>query len=374
MLRSAACGAEPDAAGPLCGQLSFGSDLALPLLEDLLSDPLLQAASLSGDDAGASERSSRSQCAGVGCRSECGSASCGCAPGAAAERTDGRAPAAADLLEQFSRQLAAREDGFDLGACPAPPVPLPPLQKAAPSSGPAPPPPPPPPPPAAPRAEHTQPPAARAAALGGAADASPQASVAAPCSSGDSTAAGARSAARAAAAASPNKRPRSGEECSSTDSAAAYVRAHAASLGGGRLAAAAACGGAASAAPGGGGSGDAEESEEAKRAARMARNRESALHSRQRKKMQADELERRCDALQADNRRLTGAAPRPVVLRLLCAVVRDVPDAPWCRGGRGSDHCSTQAQSLSCVPCWLARMRKSALGRPPCLAAATRVR
>jgi len=225
-----------------------------------------------------------------------------------------------------------------------------------------------------PRAEHTQPPAARAAALGGAADASPQASVAAPCSSGDSTAAGARSAARAAAAASPNKRPRSGEECSSTDSAAAYVRAHAASLGGGRLAAAAACGGAASAAPGGGGSGDAEESEEAKRAARMARNRESALHSRQRKKMQADELERRCDALQADNRRLTGAAPRPVVLRLLCAVVRDVPDAPWCRGGRGSDHCSTQAQSLSCVPCWLARMRKSALGRPPCLAAATRVR
>ncbi|KAK9825190.1 hypothetical protein WJX81_005269 [Elliptochloris bilobata] len=54
-----------------------------------------------------------------------------------------------------------------------------------------------------------------------------------------------------------------------------------------------------------------ESSEEKKRQARMARNRESALHSRQRKKMHADELERRCDALAADNRRLAGLALPP---------------------------------------------------------------
>ena len=46
--------------------------------------------------------------------------------------------------------------------------------------------------------------------------------------------------------------------------------------------------------------------EEAKRMARMQRNRESAHHSRQRKKMQANDLERRCHELQLRNTHLTG--------------------------------------------------------------------
>lgn len=48
------------------------------------------------------------------------------------------------------------------------------------------------------------------------------------------------------------------------------------------------------------------DSEEVKRAARMQRNRESAHYSRQRKKMQTNELERRCQELQAHNTHLMG--------------------------------------------------------------------
>ena len=49
-----------------------------------------------------------------------------------------------------------------------------------------------------------------------------------------------------------------------------------------------------------------EESEDAKRVARMQRNRESAHYSRQRKKMQTHDLERRNNELHAQNTHLTG--------------------------------------------------------------------
>lgn len=149
------------------------------------------------------------------------------------------------------------------------------------------------------------------------ASASPCASAAAqPCSSGDSSAAPAGLPDPEGAAppgAAGVKRQRSGqEECSSVRSAAVKecaptVRGSAGvpSDSGGHSGPALAGSGAAAAGTDGGAGGD---SEERKRQARMARNRESALHSRQRKKMQADELERRCDTLQADNRRLAGDA------------------------------------------------------------------
>lgn len=56
------------------------------------------------------------------------------------------------------------------------------------------------------------------------------------------------------------------------------------------------------------------DSEEAKKAARMQRNRESAHYSRQRKKMQSGELEKRCQDLQAHNTHLTGLSLAAVPL------------------------------------------------------------
>ena len=53
-----------------------------------------------------------------------------------------------------------------------------------------------------------------------------------------------------------------------------------------------------------------EGDEEQKRMARMQRNRESAMLSRQRKKMQLDELDRQNKQLQATNTHLSGA-PSP---------------------------------------------------------------
>ncbi len=50
-----------------------------------------------------------------------------------------------------------------------------------------------------------------------------------------------------------------------------------------------------------------EGEEEQKRIARMQRNRESAMLSRQRKKMQLDELERQNKQLQASNTHLSGS-------------------------------------------------------------------
>lgn len=310
---------------PLHGIESFGPDLPLPLLEDLLADPLLQAHAQSAPSATLSGGSSRSS-ATCG-RPACGAGACGCAP------VQGGAPrSAADLLECFARQLAEREDGFELGAASSAarsppgagvgsPEAVTVLQQQPTRAEPA--------------ALHVhvqlagavqaqQAVAAGASGVDGSASApasrggsmSPQASAAAlPCSSGDSSAA-------AAARANPGpntagaKRQRSGEECSSSaaaaGSSAAARGAPAAAPSAQLVAPAAACGGPgphAAYAPGGQAS-SGEESEEQKRQARMARNRESALHSRQRKKMQADELERRCDALAADNRRLAGTTAR----------------------------------------------------------------
>ncbi len=59
-----------------------------------------------------------------------------------------------------------------------------------------------------------------------------------------------------------------------------------------------------------GGQSGEEGDEDQKRMARMQRNRESAMLSRQRKKMQLDELERQNKQLQATNTHLSGA-PSP---------------------------------------------------------------
>ena len=310
---------------PLHGVESFGPDLPLPLLEDLLADPLLQAHEQGAPSAALSGDSSRSS-ATCG-RPACGAGACGCAPA-----QTGAPRSAADLLDSFARQLAEREDGFELGAASSAarspsraglgsPEAVTVLQQqliradaAACTAAPAGP------------YVHMQPAgaaqaqqaaAAGASGAGGSSSApasrggsmSPQASAAPlPCSSGDSSAA---AAARAGPGPNPAgaKRQRSGEECSSSaaaaGSSAAASIAPAAAPSAQLVAPGAAYGSLSSHAPGGQAS-SGEESEEQKRAARMARNRESALHSRQRKKMQADELERRCDALAADNRRLAG--------------------------------------------------------------------
>ena len=313
---------------PLHGMESFGPDLPLPLLEDLLADPLLQALDQGAPSAALSGDSSRSS-ATCG-RPACSAGTCGCIP------ADGAPRSAADLLDVFARKLAEREDGFELGAASSAarsppevglgsvsPEAVTALQqqliRAEPATRSA--------APAAPYV-HVQPAgavqapqqaeAAGASGADGSASApasrggsmSPQASAAPlPCSSGDSSAV-------AAALANPGpkpagaKRQRSGEVCSSSAAAAGFSAAAncapAAAPSAQLVAPGAVYGGPGPHAPGGQAS-SGEESEEQKRAARMARNRESALHSRQRKKMQADELERRCDALAADNRRLAGA-------------------------------------------------------------------
>ncbi|KAK9808728.1 hypothetical protein WJX72_002650 [[Myrmecia] bisecta] len=66
----------------------------------------------------------------------------------------------------------------------------------------------------------------------------------------------------------------------------------------------------ASPASGSAGAQGAEEAERARQQARMERNRESAHHSRQRKKMQLHEAEQRCQELQTQNNHLTGLVSR----------------------------------------------------------------
>ena len=84
-----------------------------------------------------------------------------------------------------------------------------------------------------------------------------------------------------------------------------------------------------------------EGDEEQKRMERMQRNRESAMLSRQRKKMQLDELEQQNKQLQATNTHLSGAPyPDTVPLKRLqlphlwhtiCAISTEHADLCWLR-------------------------------------------
>ena len=86
--------------------------------------------------------------------------------------------------------------------------------------------------------------------------------------------------------------------------------------------------------------------------ARMQRNRESAMLSRQRKKMQLDELEQQNKQLQATNTHLSGASypdtlPLPICSEfpywhVMCFIDSDHADLRW----NGREPCMTWSKSL----------------------------